>query len=137
MVCYYLSLIHIWLRGIEIAALLGLTGGDADKELAVLTAVTPETRDEARRLMGSGLCSCELIEGVANLYIVVEVTAGDENALVLSLIHICGLGPPGGRRRSDPAAPLPAWPSESGPDPRPAEMCIRDRYNSRQMKNNR
>ena len=75
------------LRGIEIAALLGLTGGDADKELAVLTAVTPETRDEARRLMGSGLCSCELIEGVANLYIIVEVTAGDENALVEVVNH--------------------------------------------------
>lgn len=75
------------LRGIEIAALLGLTGGDADKELAVLTAVTPETRDEARRLMGSGLCSCELIEGVANLYIVVEVAAGDENALVEVVNH--------------------------------------------------
>ena len=75
------------LRGIEIAALLGLTGGDADKELAVLTAVTPETRDEARRLMGSGLCSCELIEGVANLYIIVEVAAGDENALVEVVNH--------------------------------------------------
>lgn len=75
------------LRGIEIAALLGLTGGDADKELAVLTAVTPETRDEARRLLGSGLCSCELIEGVANLYIVVEVAAGDENALVEVVNH--------------------------------------------------
>ena len=37
------------LRGIEIAALLGLTGGDADKELAVLTAVTlkPGTRPAA------------------------------------------------------------------------------------------
>ena len=49
--------------------------------------MTPETRDEARRLMGSGLCSCELIEGVANLYIVVEVAAGDENALVEVVNH--------------------------------------------------
>lgn len=55
------------LRGIKVAALLGITGGDAKKELAVLESVTDEAREEARRLLAAGVCTTSLVEGKRTL----------------------------------------------------------------------
>lgn len=70
-------------KGIEVAAILGVLGGDASKELAVLEAVTPEHIEKCHALLREGFCTCELIENVANLYIVIRAAAGNESAEVV------------------------------------------------------
>lgn len=70
------------LRGIEVAAVLGIVGGDAKRELAVLEGVTDEDRAEVRKLLAEKFCTCELVKGVENLYIVAEVKAGGDSASV-------------------------------------------------------
>ena len=70
------------LKGIDVAALLGIVGGDAEKELAVLDGITDEDREEVRRLLKEKFCECHLIENVATLYIVVKLIAGEHSALV-------------------------------------------------------
>ena len=69
-------------RGIDTAALLGLIGGDAAAGLDVLHAVTPEQIAKMQKMVAAGCCDCELVEGVANLYIRIEAEAGSETALV-------------------------------------------------------
>jgi len=69
-------------RGIDVAATLGIVGGDADRVLDVLAGVQPEDVAAMDRLLEQGFCKCELQEGVANLYIALTVYAGEEYALV-------------------------------------------------------
>ena len=69
-------------RGIDTAALLGLIGGDAAAGLDVLHAVTPEQIAKMQEMVAAGCCDCELVEGVANLYIRIEAEAGSKTALV-------------------------------------------------------
>ena len=69
-------------RGIDTAAVLGMVGGDASQVLDVLHAVTPEHIALMRELVASGMCQTELVEDVANLYIRMEATAGDDSVLV-------------------------------------------------------
>ena len=70
------------LRGIEVAAILGIAGGKADKELAVLTDIREEHRILTRELLKQHFCTCELIAEVENLYIVASVTGPTGNAVV-------------------------------------------------------
>lgn len=70
------------LRGIDVAATLGVVGGNPELELAVLEEITDEHRAEVRRLLRENFCTCKLIEDVANLYIVVELQSGEHSALV-------------------------------------------------------
>lgn len=70
------------LRGIAISALLGAVGGDAARGLECLSTITDEQRAEARQLETDGICEVELLEGVPNLDIIMEVRAGDSTALV-------------------------------------------------------
>jgi L-cysteine desulfidase len=70
------------MRGIEVAATLGIVGGDADRELAVLESVTEADIQETKELLKSDFCTCSLAEGVDNLYIVVELKSGKHSALV-------------------------------------------------------
>lgn len=70
-------------RGVDVAAVLGLVGGDPDLELAVLQTVTPEHIQRTKELLAAGFCRCELAEGVENLYIKVELAGkGGETASV-------------------------------------------------------
>ena len=69
-------------RGIETAAVLGCVGGDADLQLAVLQRVTDADIARAQELVQAGLCSTEYEEGRDNLYICIEMTAGDRSASV-------------------------------------------------------
>lgn len=64
-------------KGIDTAAVLGIVGGDPDRELAVLETVKPADIDRAARLLEQGFCHCELAEGVENLYIDVLLTSAD------------------------------------------------------------
>lgn len=70
-------------KGIAAAAILGVLGGDANKELAVLEAVRQEHIDRCKELVDSGYCDCELIENVSNLYIIIRATFKDESAEIV------------------------------------------------------
>ena len=70
------------MKGVDTAAILGVVGGDADRELEVLQAVTPAHLEETRKLLASGFCTCSLQENVANLHIRAEVFAGEHTASV-------------------------------------------------------
>ena len=69
-------------RGIEIAALLGVCGGDARRRLAVLESVTDGTRARAVALLEAGICTTSLIEGTDNLVVQVTARAGVDEAFV-------------------------------------------------------
>ena len=70
------------LKGVDVAAILGVVGGDADKELEVLQSVTQEHIDRTKELLKTDFFSCELKENVANLYITATVTAQGHSASV-------------------------------------------------------
>ena len=70
------------LKGIDVAAILGILGGDAERGLEVLEGVTPDQIEEAKRLLTQHFCECRLVPNVENLYICITVTAGEEKALV-------------------------------------------------------
>lgn len=70
------------LKGIDVAATLGIVGGRADRELEVLESVTPEDIALTKKLVKEGFCTCTLKEGVENLYVVAKVTAGEHSAEV-------------------------------------------------------
>ena len=58
------------MKGIDVAATLGVVGGDADSQLEVLEHVTQEHIEKTRHLVEQGFCICNLAEDVENLYIV-------------------------------------------------------------------
>ena len=70
------------LRGVDVAAILGVVGGDADSELEVLQSITDEHRAQTRQLLAAGFSETTLQEGVANLYVKATVTAGAHSASV-------------------------------------------------------
>ena len=70
------------LKGIEVASVLGIVGGDPQKQLEVLTTVTKEDIEQAKELIAKGYCTCHLQEGVENLYIVAKVEAKGHSAEV-------------------------------------------------------
>ena len=57
------------MKGVEAAAVLGITGGDPSQALEVLEHVTDREIDEAEKLLKAGFCDCVLKDEVANLYI--------------------------------------------------------------------
>lgn len=69
-------------KGVEVAAILGALAGDASLELEVISKVSPEAVEQVRALNAQKLCVCELEEGVENLFIRIEATAGAESAVV-------------------------------------------------------
>ncbi|MGO5115567.1 L-cysteine desulfidase family protein [Candidatus Avoscillospira sp. LCP25S3_F1] len=74
------------LRGIEAATLIGAVGGDPERKLEVLTGVTDEDRARVRTLLEEKLCTVRLSDSSAKLHILVEMTAGDDTALV-EILH--------------------------------------------------
>jgi L-cysteine desulfidase len=70
-------------KGIDVAATLGVVGGTAAKELAVLESVTAKDVATCKKLLAKDFCECELIENVANLYIVIHATKGKHSAEVV------------------------------------------------------
>lgn len=69
-------------KGIDTAAVLGIVGGDASRVLDVLHAISEEDIALTRKYIEEKRCKCELVEGVANLYIRIEAEAGEDTALV-------------------------------------------------------
>ncbi len=70
------------LKGIDVATVLGVVGGQADKKLEVLSGVNDEHRAKTRELVAQGLCKVHLCEGEENLYIYCVVRKGEESAAV-------------------------------------------------------
>ena len=70
-------------KGVQVAAILGALAGDPDLELQVISQVPEEAVEEVRKLNKARICTCELEEGVENLYIRIEAYAGDDNAVVV------------------------------------------------------
>lgn len=70
------------LKGIDVAATLGVVGGRAERELEVLEGVTQEDIEQTKKLVAAGFCRCRLKEGVENLYIVAKVIKGEHSAEV-------------------------------------------------------
>lgn len=69
-------------KGIKAAAILGILGGDAQQELAVLEPVTEKHREVMRELLKTEFCSVEHVKGVPNLYIMATVEAAGHKASV-------------------------------------------------------
>lgn len=75
------------LRGVEIATVLGVIGGNEDRALEVLEEITPDQVEQAKELLCRGFFSYSLAEGVANLYISVTVFKGEHSARVTVVDH--------------------------------------------------
>lgn len=75
------------LKGIDAAAVLGVVGGSADKELEVLSCITPEHIANVQALLEKGFCECVLAEGVENLYVRTLAVAGGHSASVTIQNH--------------------------------------------------
>lgn len=71
------------LRGIDVAAVLGIVGGNASRELQVLEEIRPEHIQQAKQLLQTDYITCTLQQGVANLYIAVTVYGGGHSAQVI------------------------------------------------------
>ena len=69
-------------KGVEVAAILGALAGNADLVLQVISQVPEEAIQQVRELNAKKICTCELEEGVENLFIRIEAYAGDESAVV-------------------------------------------------------
>lgn len=69
-------------KGVQVAAILGALAGNPDLELQVISQVPDEAVEEVRKLNKARICTCELEEGVENLFIRIEAYAGDESAVV-------------------------------------------------------
>ena len=70
------------MRGMDVAAVLGIVGGCADQELAVLESIKPEHIEQMKQLLNNNFCTCNLAVDVPNLYIRIRVWAGQEDAVV-------------------------------------------------------
>lgn len=70
------------LKGIDVAAVLGVVGGDADKKLEVLNSVTKDDIEKTKELVSESYCSCGILDGEENLDIIAEAKAGTDTALV-------------------------------------------------------
>ncbi len=70
------------LRGIEVAATLGVVGGDPTKKLEVLVDVTQEDIRRTKQLVAASYCTCSLANNVPALFIRVVACKGEDQATV-------------------------------------------------------
>lgn len=74
-------------RGIEVAATLGVVGGNPDKKLEVIAGVTDEDREKTRELVAAKFCDCNYVENVPNLYIQAIIKGKSHDAEVVISEH--------------------------------------------------
>lgn len=70
------------MKGISVSAIIGAVGGNASLGLEVLTQVTQEQIEQAKRLEAQHICEVRLLENVPNLDIIIEAFSGPNHALV-------------------------------------------------------
>jgi len=68
------------MRGVEPAAILGCVGGDAGRELEVLSSITEEHIEASKKWLEKGLCTVKLLQTDAKLHIRVTMTCKGESA---------------------------------------------------------
>lgn len=75
------------MKGIHAAAILGAVGGDAERELEVLEGILPEHIERTEKLLDEKICTCNLVDGVENLYITARVIKGSHTVEVTIAGH--------------------------------------------------
>lgn len=70
------------MKGIDVAAVLGIVGGNSKKQLKVLDEITDKDIAKAKELLSTDYFTCKLQKGVENLYIVATVFSEKHNASV-------------------------------------------------------
>lgn len=70
------------MKGIDVACVLGIVGGNADLSLEVLTKVTDDDVAKTKELIKNDFCKIYPLKGKANLHIIVKVFVGDNSAEV-------------------------------------------------------
>lgn len=70
------------MKGIEAAALAGMVGGDAEKQLEVLSTVGEEDLVLVRDLLKSGLVHVHVLDSTHMLHIITELRAGEKSVSV-------------------------------------------------------
>ncbi|MGW8115184.1 L-cysteine desulfidase family protein [Caproicibacterium sp. NSD3] len=70
------------LCGMDVAAVLGIVGGNPALKLAALESVKDEDVEITKKLLAEGFCNCELAENVENLYVLVSVNSEGHSAAV-------------------------------------------------------
>lgn len=70
------------MRGVEIAALLGACGGNADKGLQVLQGINKIDKKTALKLLKQNICTVKLLNTEHKLHLIIEGQYGDKKALV-------------------------------------------------------
>lgn len=70
------------LKGIDVAATLGVVGGKATKCLEVLSSVTEDDIAKTKELVSQGFCTCSLVEGKDNLFVRVTAEGAGHQAVV-------------------------------------------------------
>ncbi len=74
------------LKGIDVATACGICGGDALLRLEVLSSLDEESIEQAVDLCESGKVKVHLVEGEENLYIRVEIKAGQDH-VATEIVH--------------------------------------------------
>lgn len=74
-------------RGLDVAAAIGVLGGDASRVLEVLDHVTDAQIAQIDPLLAGGFCRCTLAENVEKLYISVTAVCGEDSACVEIRLH--------------------------------------------------
>lgn len=70
------------MKGIPAAAALGAFGGDHTKKLEVLSVVSEDKRQLARKFVEAGKCNVEVLPGDATLHLIVTMKHGGDTASV-------------------------------------------------------
>lgn len=71
------------MKGLPIAAALGMMGGDSSLDLEVISRVTPEQMDAAKQMVATKVCHIHLKEDTDPLYIECHCHKEDNRALVV------------------------------------------------------
>ena len=64
------------LVGIEASAIVGAVGGDFSKGMEVLSSVTHEQLETAKKLFAAHICDVELLDTPLNLHLIIRAEAG-------------------------------------------------------------
>ena len=70
-------------KGIAVAGILGLVGGNPEKQLEVIADVTDSAREKTRELAAAGFCKVLFAENAPNLYIAAKVFGDNHTAEVI------------------------------------------------------
>lgn len=73
--------------GIEVAATLGVVGGNSKSDLEVLSDITDEDRNKTKELVKNGFCDVNLVENVTNLYVKIIAIKGNHTSSVTISEH--------------------------------------------------